>query len=258
MDNLLKLADKNLAASIKHRITHSKNGTLRETDSYMIYTTGVYSDDAHVNGVLCFDTNYDAEEVLHEAENFFKPMKRSYSVWVRDHEDFELEMALRGKGLEPRRVPGAAGMVIKQRIESAPTPEGFELKRVTTSKEVQDFSQIVQEAFDKSPEVGNEMFSSDSVLISPDTAGFIIYKDNKPVASVTTVITRPIAGIYWVGVVESARGQGLGSSIAQAATNLGFDLGAEAVILQASLLGESVYEKLGYETVTYYRTYRCD
>lgn len=255
MDNLLKMADKNLAASIRHRITHSKNGILRETDSYMIYTIGVDSEDAHLNGVLCLNEDYDAEKVLEEAKKFFKPMKRSYSIWIRDHEDFELEMVLRRKGIEPKRVPGAAGMIIKQRIDSAPIPEGFHLRRVATSNEVQDFSIVVQEAFDKSPEVGREMFSSKDMLISPNTAGYVAYKDSKPVAAASIVITRPMAGIYWVGTVESARGQGLGSSIAQASTNFGFDLGAEAVILQASLVGESIYEKLGYDTITYYRTY---
>lgn len=83
----------------------------------------------------------------------------------------------------------------------------------------------------------------------------MIYKDKEPVSAVMTVISECVAGIYWVGILEKIRGQGLGSFATQIATNTGFDSGKNAVVLQASELGESVYTRLGYQTVTGYRTY---
>lgn len=53
----------------------------------------------------------------------------------------------------------------------------------------------------------------------------MIYKDKELVSAVMTVISECVAGIYWVGILEKIRGQGLGSFATQIATNTGFDSG---------------------------------
>ncbi|KNF07060.1 acetyltransferase, GNAT family [Gottschalkia purinilytica] len=257
LDTWLKLADENLAESIKHRAKNLKNGKLYETDAYMIYTVGVDNEDAHLNGVFCLDDTY-AEEMLEKANDIFKTMNRNYVVWVREHGNLKLEKILKEKGLKAKREPGSSGMIIKQRIAPVEIPRGFEIKRVTTSKEAEDFSVVVQNAFEKPIEVAQEVFSSVETLFSPNVISYVVYQKDHPVASVTTVVSGRVAGIYWVGTVEEARGQGLGSYITYVATNAGFDAGAEAVILQASIAGERVYKKLGYETITHYRWYPID
>jgi len=68
-------------------------------------------------------------------------------------------------------------------------------------------------------------------------------------------VTGNVAGIYYLGTVEEARGKGIGAYMTSIATNAGFDMGADIVILQASLVGESVYRRLGYQVFTYYRWY---
>ena len=68
-----------------------------------------------------------------------------------------------------------------------------------------------------------------------------------------TIVSHGVAGIYWVGSLEQARGKGLGRAITAAATNAGFDLGAEIASLQASPMGKPIYEAMGYETIFSYR-----
>ena len=48
-----------------------------------------------------------------------------------------------------------------------------------------------------------------------------------------TIVNNGVAGIYWVGSLEQARGQGLGRAATAAATNAGFELGADIASLQA-------------------------
>jgi len=254
LETLRKMADENLTHSIRHRILHSKNGELQETDSYMIYTLGVDNEDGHINGVLFKNIN-SYEDGIKRAEDFFKPMNRDYIIWVRDHVDRHLEKILLSKGLEPKRIPGSSGMIIRHRINSISTPEGFQLKEVANSKEVEDFSIVTQNAFDKPNIVRKEMFSSDNILISSSTVAFIIYEKDKPMAAASIMLSGSMAGIYWVGTVEEGRGKGLGSYITQIVTNAAFDKGANTVILQASIAGERIYKKLGYETITHYRWY---
>ena len=56
-----------------------------------------------------------------------------------------------------------------------------------------------------------------------------------------------IAGVYWVAVLEEARGRGIAAAMMEHVTNLGFDHGAANVQLQASTMGEPIYRRLGYD-----------
>jgi ribosomal protein S18 acetylase RimI-like enzyme len=250
----LTLADKNLAESLINRAKNTNKGELYETENYIIYTIGVDVEDAHLNGALCFDDNY-SEEMIKKADEFFEIRNRNYVVWVRDHADCNLERILKERELSPKREPGSAGMIINEKIHKVEIPDGFCVKQVTTLKEVEDFSKVIQSAFEMKPDVAKEMFSSSKILYSSNVISFVMYDKEKPVAAASTVMSNGIAGIYWVGTVEEAQGKGLGSYIAQTATNAGFEAGAKAVILQASAAGEKVYRRLGYETITHYRGY---
>jgi GNAT superfamily N-acetyltransferase len=68
-----------------------------------------------------------------------------------------------------------------------------------------------------------------------------------------TIVTDGVAGIYWVGTADGARGKGLGRAITAAAVNAGFDLGADLTSLQASPMGEPIYRTMGFETIYDYR-----
>lgn len=47
--------------------------------------------------------------------------------------------------------------------------------------------------------------------------------------------------------MEAARGHGIAEAVTRHVTNLGFDLGAQNVQLQASRMGEPIYRRMGYE-----------
>ncbi len=253
-DKYIRFADKNLADSIKHQMKSIDNMKMYETENYMIYSIGVPSTDAHLNGALCLNDDY-AEEMLDKAENFFNDLGLDYTVWVRDHADYKLEKILKHKGLSPKRRPGSAVMAIDERIRVAELADGFKVKVVNDRHDIRDFAKVTKEAFDKSQDEIDRMYETEETIVADNMMAFLIYKDDEPVSSVLTMLSDEAAGVYWVGTIESARGQGLGSYIAQIATNAGFDSGKSPVILQASEAGERVYTKLGYETITRYRTY---
>lgn len=254
MERYRNLADINLRDSIKHQIRSLENVKIYETENYMIYSIGVESTDAHLNGALCLNDDY-AEEMLKKADDFFKDLGLDYTVWVRDHADFKLEELLKNRDLHPRRTPGSAVMAIEERIRDVDLPEGFKVKGVNNKGDIKNFARVTKEAFEKTDVEIEKMFETEETLIHDDIIAYVIYKDDEPVSAVLTVISEEVAGIYWVGTVETARGQGLGSFVTQISTNAGFDSGKNLVILQASEAGERVYTKLGYQTITRYRTY---
>lgn len=252
-----KKADQNLKDAIVNRIKSIEGSKLYQANGYILYKIGVDTTDPHLNGGLCLDDEYEGE-MVDRAEEFFGELGFDYSFWARAHANPKLEKILKDKGYKAGREPGSAGMIIFDKIKSAEIPKGYRLKEVKNQKEIYDFMGVVEEAFEKEEEVAQKMFSSSDVLVGPNVKSFLIYEGDKAVSAGITVLSPQIAGIYYIATLESQRGRGIGSYIVKISSNEGFEKGKEAVILQASELGESVYKKLGYKTITHYRTYKIE
>lgn len=251
----LDLAHKNLADTIENRVKNIKGGAIYKTENYMLYTIGIDTTDGHLNGVISFNDDY-AHEIIEKAEEFFSSKGFSYSVWVRDLEDSNLEKLLKDKELKAKREPGSGIMVIDKKVRPISIPKGYTLKTVNSLKEIEDFKIVLKGAFDKTDKIADQMLQSKETLVSPKVKAFIIYNNkDEPVSAAITSLSHKVAGIYYVGTLEKYRGLGLGNLIVEASTNAGFDEGKKAVILQASKVGEIVYTKLAYEKIGYYRSY---
>lgn len=258
IEKYLKAADDNLLYSIRNRMAHIKDAFLIEEEGYIIFSIGIDSLDGHLNGGICLDDS-KAEEFLGKIQNIFTPLKRGYAVWVREHDNNNLEALLKHRGLKPLREPGTSCMVCSEKIEKVKIPNGFKLRVIETNKEVEDLASVIAESFDKSEEAAKVMFNL-RMISNPRAKAIVVYEKatEKPVAAATTVLSGNTAGIYYVGTLEEYRGRGLGAFIAQESSNIGFDAGAELLILQASELGERVYKKLGYKGISHYRSYRVE
>lgn len=207
------------------------------------------------NAAFRIDDNVDAEEFVARAKSFFGERDRGFSVWVRgeEPEDRDLDAAAAAAGLQ--QVYAMPEMVLGSRAEAAPLPAGAEIRRLTSDEEAEDYWRIAAAAYVDigwPPEVFGFYEGADG-LTADNVASFIAYLDNEPVSIAMTIVSHGVAGIYWVGSLEKARGKGLGRAITTAATNAGFDLGAEVASLQASPMGKPIYEAMGYETIFSYR-----
>lgn len=250
-------ADKNLASAILHRNKLAPYAKRVVEENYMMYTLGVANADGHLNGVICLGSKKQ-EGLLQEAINFFKDEKKDFVVWVRDHRDQELENELKSKGYSAMREPGIAGMMIGEPINNLDTPEGYSLKKVESLKGISDYAKVVKEAFDKEDEILDAMYGHVESLMATNINAYVLYEGDTPVAAASTLLSDGVAGIYYLAALEEHRGKGIGSYMTMVATNSGFEMGADAVILQASLLGEPIYKKLGYKVITHYRWYKIE
>lgn len=249
------IAHRNLRDTIKHRILNIDGGKILENKDFLLFTIGVPSNDSHLNGCLSFnDEAYDSTFI--EAMRFFKDLSFGFSFWIREGMDNKLENLLKEKNYEPKRKTGSSLMVTKTRIEDSSLPPGYELKEVKSLDYQQDLKNVIKEAFEKEDPVLDVMFSSKENLFSEKVKSFLIFNDKgKAVSAAITSVTSDSAGIYYVGTLEEERSKGLGKAITKASTNIGFDLGKDMVILQASPLGEYVYKKLNYEKIGVYMSY---
>lgn len=73
-----------------------------------------------------------------------------------------------------------------------------------------------------------------------DTAGWLAYVghvDGEPVTTTQLIVDGDVAGLYYVGTMESARGRGYGEAITRHAMGEAASLGCSRTTLQASPMG---------------------
>ena len=219
-----------------------------EVDGVMLFA-GASDFPAYNNGVHRVDDTTPGSEVIARANEFFAARGRGYSVWIRDTgEDDDLrgatEAALIGAFADSPQ------MICRTRLADQPLPEGVEIRMVTDLAGVAEYADICGPAYVSlgSPdETTRSHFNGPTAMLTPDMHSAIAYLDGAPVSCAQILVSHGIAGVYWVGSLEAARGRGIAEAVTRHVTNLGFDLGATNVQLQASSMGEPIYTRMGYE-----------
>ena len=209
------------------------------------------------NAAFRGDDSIDAGEFVSKAKNFFAARGRGFSIWIRgdQSEDQDLTSAVAEAGLQ--LVYEMPEMVLGAPVEQLPLPDGVELRQLSEAEQADDYWKVAAAAY-KSIGFPPEVFAGYSKhdgLLAENVAAFIAYLDDEPVSIAMTIASHDVAGIYWVGSLQQARGRGLGRAVTAAATNAGFELGAEVASLQASPMGKPIYEAMGYETLFDYRLF---
>ena len=239
-------------------MTRWGDGRVEERDGVLLFASGS-SMPVLVNGAFRLFDDVEAISVIMVADSFFRDLGRGYSVMVRDTaEEDDLRAACEAAGLT---VFGAGGpqMVCRTRLVDVPPAEDVEIRPVTTPAALEDFASVNGRAYGTygmPPEVATEVLSRpDRFLAASNLYSVVAYLDGTPAAAAQTILSHGIAGVYWVGTIEEARGRGLGEAVTRAVTNEAFDRGATANSLQASPMGEPIYRRMGYEEIYRYSTY---
>jgi hypothetical protein len=245
------LSDLNYAEALRE-LTRRAGGVVHDEDGVLCYA-GVDSYPVLMNGAMRTGSGPPAAVVLERARAFFARRGRGYTVCVRAHADTDLREAGERAGLTP--IGDGPGMVLDRRLPDVMPPPGVELRRVSSDDDVAAFGRIMGEAYatyGMPATVGPASFPHRDVLVAPHIATFLAVLEGEPVAGAMVVVTHGVAGVYWVGTVPAARGRGLAELCTRAAGNAGFDQGARLAALQASVMGEPLYRRMGYVEVTRY------
>ena len=64
-----------------------------------------------------------------------------------------------------------------------------------------------------------------------------------------------VAGLFSMGVVPSARKQGIGTALVEAACTLAQQMGCKHIVLNATSMGEPVYRRVGFQSMGYGHTW---
>ena len=172
--------------------------------------------------------------------------------WVRDTGEDD-DLAGGGRRRADRRVRRLAADDLPGRgSPEVPLPDGVEIRMVTDARRrrrtTPTSSAPAYVSLGAPEDATRSHFSGPNALLTaPHVHSAVAYLDGAPVSCAQILVSHGIAGVYWVGSLEAARGRGIAEAVTRHVTNLGFDLGAANVQLQASPMGEPIYRRMGYE-----------
>ncbi len=207
------------------------------------------------NAAFRVDDGLDPGELLERAHAFFAPRERGFAVWARDGVAADRELIDAAKAAGLKEVYAMPEMVLDRRPKEHPLPADVELRRVVSASDATDYWRVATGAYASIgfPAEIFAFYEDHDGLTADNAATFIADLDGRPAGIAMTIVSHGVAGIYWVGTSDDARGRGLGWAVTAAAVNAGFDMGAEGASLQASPMGESLYRRMGFETIFSYQ-----
>ncbi len=255
-NDLIYLADLNLAESLREIARWRVSSEIIEQDDLLLVSGG--DSTPMTNSVIRVgDRPYPpAEEVMNRIKGYFGNRNFGCSVHIRRHLDSDLEDLCRSEKMA--QISESPGMAIQAPIRMKNLPAEITVRPIENQSGAVDFASVVIDSYQSlgmPQDTGKIIFETPERILRPHNHLVVAYLNEKPVSAAMIIFSHSIAGIYWVGTVESARKKGLGEACTVMVTNEAFRRGASLVILQASRFGEPIYRRLGFREFTRYPWY---
>jgi hypothetical protein len=254
--DLICLADLNHAESIRETGRWKANSEILEQGDFLMVAGGDKTPATNSAMRIGDHSRPPADEIMNRVRDYFGSKGRGYSLHLRRHLDSDLEDLCRSS--EMVKISESPGMSIQEPIRIKDLPSGTTIRIIEDQSGAVDFAAVAIDSYQSlgmPQKIGERIFATPERMLRPYNHLVVAYLDGKPVSAAMLIFSHAIAGIYWVGTVESARKKGLAEACTSLVTNEGFKRGASCVILQASQYGEPIYRRLGFKEFTRYPWY---
>ena len=260
-DELLAAGDRNLAATLRLYAHTAPGAALLEDGRLLLVSTSRSWPGPYHNGAVRLDPSLPIDDVLARAQAFFAERCPGYCVWIAAHADADLERGALDAGYARISTRGAPRLALEHPLDGgvpsdAALPDGITLDEVTDDAARLDYLAVTVDAYAGSFLPRDAAVAQLATLRSvrgPDVRAVVARDHGEPVSAAMVVVSDKVAGIQLVGTVPGARGRGLAELSTRWAVAAGFELGAKAVVLEASEAGEPLYLRMGFVEVSRYR-----
>ena len=254
--DLTCLADLNYAESAREIARWKADNEIIEQNDLLLIAGGDSTPVTNSAMRLGNHSGPPAAAIMDRVRVYFGNKNLGYSFRIRRHLDSDLEQLC--QAAEMVKISESPGMSIQGLIRIKDLPPGITIKSIEDKPGALDFASVVIDSYQSlgmPKETGRKIFETPERMLRPYNHLLVAYLDKKPVSAAMLIFSHTIAGIYWVGTIESARKKGLAEVCTSMITNEAFRRGASCVILQASKFGEPIYLRLGFKEFTRYPWY---
>ena len=252
---LLRRADLNYIEFNREGARSTAGGVVHEEDGLVFFVPG-HRFPVGFTGVMRLDSSIPAAGAIARARQWFQARSHGYTFCLMLHRDADMAEALESDRIG--RISYSPGMALDCRLPEPPLPDGVTIERVHGPAAAREFAEVTGAAYatyGMPPRIAREQFADERFFDQPHVCAVLARVAGAPSATAMVMVTHGVAGIYWVGTTPEARGRGLAEIATRAAGNAGFDMGAEVAALQASVMGEPIYRRMGYREITRYPWY---
>ena len=202
----------------------------------------------------------EAETQARSALDYFESKGVSAITWWFDPgvspEAWSPILLRLGFTLDPN-LPGMAAPLddllrdVAIRAEAHERSPALEIRRVDSSAMLRSWTEIFVAGYDLPHSFAAPLFDVYDDLHGPDSPlqSYFAYLDGAPVATSSVLYAEGVAGIYDVATLPAARGRGVGAAVTLAPLREARARGYRVGVLQSSMMGLRVYERLGFQTV---------
>jgi ribosomal protein S18 acetylase RimI-like enzyme len=150
--------------------------------------------------------------------------------------------------------PGMVAFPIDHLAAMPSGDSGFQIRRVTDAGGVQDHRAVVTEGFgvDESVAAGTTALE---LLDTPECTIYVGYAGGVAVTSGLGWRSGRTIGVYAISTVPAARRRGYGEAMTARVVADGIAAGCDVAVLQASVVGRRIYERLGFRVEVRYDAY---
>lgn len=269
---MLQRAHQQLLDTICRRMELA-DGTWIEGTGWVAYDIGSDAPDSHLRGATV-DPGCDTDSLLTTIERLRTPQHTTWSIRVHPDALAEVEAPLEQAGFhldEPEGYPimgitRPIDRTLSHQVHLVPlSNQGASSNPNNQDKSGEDMMSdavpTLQAAFPKlTHRDTTELLCTGAWTTDPRWRAAVIYRGDHVVCfgKLSMYPDRSTAGLYYISTDPGYRGQGLAKDLCTVLTNHAFSYGAEAVILQASTLGEFVYTHLGFTEIGRYYSFARD
>lgn len=134
----------------------------------------------------------------------------------------------------------------------------IEMRAVDDERTRSTFSEIMSVAFEIPHSVSTAVYGSERGWTGA-FKGYIGYSNGKAVTTAASIITGDVIGLYSIATLPQYRRLGFAESLTrQVIEQARATAGVQRTVLQSTPSGLSLYEKMGYRTVTNFEVYIAD
>lgn len=134
-----------------------------------------------------------------------------------------------------------------------PQVKGLTIEVVNDEVILYDWLRVVSVALFRNDNTAMDSYAE--MIKNDNTIFFLGRLDGKPVATSALFYARGVAGIYFVSTLEDYRNRGIGSAMTATTMLMAKSQSYRIAILQATEIGERVYNKLGFERLSTFGNY---
>ncbi len=194
------------------------------------------------------------ERLVDVATAHFEARKLRWTLWLCD--DFlSARLRMQAPHIFSRRglriLTRAPGMYAESLLPSARTLPSVEVRRVSDARTRAAFSEIMSTAFDIPHSVSVSIYGAEQAWCN-GFDGYVGFVHGRAVTTAASMISANVHGIYSVATLPQHRRRGFAEAIMRQILQRA---PLQPTVLQSTASGLSLYEKMGYRTITDFAVY---